>query len=444
MLSAARKTQFVTLFTQFAEEYLSQPQGQTHLQQYELDRAQGQKNFEEIEKEKLGGQFPTEKVLHKLLPHTDTAPHRKLGVWISIAPAITGDIRNWFEAVGWTRPEDWPKIAAAILKFVEHSAKDPSSLEASCKEFVSLPYTRGLQTGILTPILNALRKDDYIIINNKSRTVINFFSEQSFKQRLLDYPVVNASGRKLIAEMKDFMLDQSKIEARPEDLFDMFCHWLVAINKQSPVYGGRSGAIHTPGGKVAVTVPDDEADVAATPSEAETQSRESYKVQAALAEIGAKMGFQIWIPLNDRGKVLQEAPDLQGALLDELPLNYISTTLDTIERIDVIWIKGHSIARAFEVEHTTAVYSGLLRMADLLALQPDINIRLHIVAPDAKHDKVMREIKRPIFSALEKGPLYRRCSFIPYSSVYKLHALKQIEYMKDLVLEEYEEFAQDE
>jgi hypothetical protein len=107
--------------------------------------------------------------------------------------------------------------------------------------------------------------------------------------------------------------------------------------------------------------------------------------------------------------VLKLAPELESALLDELPLNYISKTLETIERIDVIWIKGLSIARAFEVEHTTAVYSGLLRLADLLAIQPDINIRLHIVAPDAKHDKVMREIKRPIFSSLEKGPLYRRC-----------------------------------
>jgi hypothetical protein len=56
--------------------------------------------------------------------------------------------------------------------------------------------------------------------------------------------------------------------------------------------------------------------------------------------------------------------------------------------------------------HTTAIYSGLLRMADLIALQPDINIRLHIVAPDEKHDRVMSEIKRPIFSSLEKAPLY--------------------------------------
>jgi hypothetical protein len=83
-------------------------------------------------------------------------------------------------------------------------------------------------------------------------------------------------------------------------------------------------------------------------------------------------------------------------------------------------------------------------MADLLALQPDINVRIHIVAPDEKHDKVMREIKRPIFSSLEKGPLYRRCSFIAYSSVAELQNLKGLEYMTDAILKEYEEFAEEE
>ena len=41
--------------------------------------------------------------------------------------------------------------------------------------------------------------------------------------------------------------------------------------------------------------------------------------------------------------------------LDELPLNNDVTTLSTIEQIDVIWLKGRSIARAFQVEHTTAM-----------------------------------------------------------------------------------------
>lgn len=100
-------------------------------------------------------------------------------------------------------------------------------------------------------------------------------------------------------------------------------------------------------------------------------------MQAKLALIGATIGFRVWIPKPDRSRVLELVPAaLHAALLDKLPLSYDLTTLETIELIDVIWIRGRSIIRAFEVEHTTSVYSGLLRMADLLALQPNMDIRL--------------------------------------------------------------------
>ena len=58
-------------------------------------------------------------------------------------------------------------------------------------------------------------------------------------------------------------------------------------------------------------------------------------------------------------------------------MNYDENTLDTIREIDVLWLKGRSMARAFEVEHTTAIYSGLLRMADLLELQPNMQSTTH-------------------------------------------------------------------
>lgn len=135
--------------------------------------------------------------------------------------------------------------------------------------------------------------------------------------------------------------------------------------------------------------------------------------------------------------------DQQGAFLESLPLNYDDTTLRTIENIDVLWLKGRSMTRAFEVEHTTAVYSGLLRMADLLALQPNMNIRLHIVAPDDKREKVLREIKRPVFSLLDRGPLYEFCAFLPYEAILKLSETRHLSHMSDSIIEEYEESAED-
>ncbi len=102
------------------------------------------------------------------------------------------------------------------------------------------------------------------------------------------------------------------------------------------------------------------------------------------------------------------------------------------------------MARAFEVEHTTAVYSGILRMADLLALQPNMNIRLHVVAPDERREKVLREITRPVFSLLDPGPLYESCSYLAYSSIEEISGLEHLGHMSDSMLEEYEDVAQGE
>ncbi|MFZ1746745.1 MAG: hypothetical protein WAU17_12550, partial [Nitrospirales bacterium] len=88
----------------------------------------------------------------------------------------------------------------------------------------------------------------------------------------------------------------------------------------------------------------------------EPDTRESNHIQALVAQIGARMGLTILIPRSDRGAVLKEWKD-QGQLIDRLPLNYDDTTLRTIEQIDVRWLKGRSIVRAFKIEHTTSVYS---------------------------------------------------------------------------------------
>jgi predicted RNA-binding protein len=187
---------------------------------------------------------------------------------------------------------------------------------------------------------------------------------------------------------------------------------------------------------VSVSVPQEEE---ITEPQDTTLIRESYKIQALLAKIGSDMGFTIWIPKRDRLSVLKEWRPKDGVLLENLPLNYDEVTLRTIEEIDVIWLRRRAIARAFEVEHSTSIYSGILRMADLLALQPNMDIKLHIVAPTERREKVFQEIKRPVFSLLEKGPLSEICTFISYDSLRELGKDKHLSHMSDSVLDEYTE-----
>ena len=154
------------------------------------------------------------------------------------------------------------------------------------------------------------------------------------------------------------------------------------------------------------------------------------------------MGLSIWLPRSDRAAVLKEWKGDSQDLLERLPLNYDDTTLRTIEQIDVLWLRSRSIVRAFEIEHTTSVYSGILRMADLLALQPNMDIKLHIVAPLARRDKVFAEIRRPVFSLLEKGPLAESCTYLSYDNVRELASQKHLAHLSDSVLDEYAEEAE--
>ena len=85
-----------------------------------------------------------------------------------------------------------------------------------------------------------------------------------------------------------------------------------------------------------------------------------------------------------------------------------------IELIDVLWLKGSAIVGAFEIESTTSIYSGLLRMADLVAMQPNLNIPLYLVAPDERRNKVMTEVNRPAFQQLTPA-LAKICYYIPFS-----------------------------
>ena len=132
------------------------------------------------------------------------------------------------------------------------------------------------------------------------------------------------------------------------------------------------------------------------------------QIQWLLATIGKKLGCKIWIACNDQKKGWK-GECLGDLSIDKLPpLGMGSASQNLVRLIDVVWLKGTQVAAAFEIEHTTSVYSGLLRMSDLTLLSPNLAFRLYIVAPKRRLDKVRRELSRPTFQELE---LHKRCGF---------------------------------
>src|SRR5205823_878954 len=138
------------------------------------------------------------------------------------------------------------------------------------------------------------------------------------------------------------------------------------------------------------------------------------EIQWLLLRLGGDMGLDVWVARNDRSRQVngQRFSDLPR-LRKSLPLQFDEATNRTVALIDVLWLRGNAIVAAFEIESTTSIYSGLLRMSDLVAMQPNLNIPLFLVAPDSRRNKVLREVNRPTFARLAT-PLAEVCRYIPF------------------------------
>ncbi len=171
------------------------------------------------------------------------------------------------------------------------------------------------------------------------------------------------------------------------------------------------------------------------------QETEHTEIQWLLLKLGVDMGFDVWVAKNDRGRAFKsnKFAGLPG-LKEELPLQFDDATNSTIELIDVLWLKGNAIVAAFEIESTTSIYSGLLRMADLVAMQPNINIPLYLVAPEDRRAKVMTEVNRPTFSRLSP-PLAGICRYIAFNALRERieQVASIVKYLKPEFLEELSE-----
>ena len=127
------------------------------------------------------------------------------------------------------------------------------------------------------------------------------------------------------------------------------------------------------------------------------------------------MGYAVWIASNDRAR-----PYASGRLSDGC-LNKLPEALEcspaaaAIGLIDVIWLEPDGrVAAAFEVEHSTRIYSGIVRMLDLaLGASGGMASCYFLVAPDRREADVRAQFARPAFSRVAELNL----RYLPYSEL---------------------------
>jgi type II restriction enzyme len=144
--------------------------------------------------------------------------------------------------------------------------------------------------------------------------------------------------------------------------------------------------------------------------------RTHTEVQAWLRDLGHALGYDVWIAANDRARAWQGGR-LGDGCLDALPPALAGAPgADAVRLIDVLWLeKAHGrVAAAFEVEHTTSIYSGIVRLLDLALGAPDQAVaELFLVAPDDREDDVRAQLARPAFSRVAD----LRVRYLPYGEL---------------------------
>lgn len=139
----------------------------------------------------------------------------------------------------------------------------------------------------------------------------------------------------------------------------------------------------------------------------EKEESEHTRMQYLLIKIGRALGYDVYVARNDRHRSF-EGQSFAMLAVPELPktgwLAEINADVrDTVSLIDVIWLKKDTseIVSAFEVEKSTSIYSGILRLEDLARSIPVENCACHfyLVAPSARAKEVVAQLARPAFRA---------------------------------------------
>lgn len=164
---------------------------------------------------------------------------------------------------------------------------------------------------------------------------------------------------------------------------------------------------------------------------------EHTEIQWRLIRLGNKSNFDVWIPSADQPK------EFDGNKFKDFVIKEFQESIDVplyIKNIDTVWKLGHSIKSAFEIEHSTSIYSGILRLSDLRSLTPNSTYPLFIVANRDRKSKVFEQLRRPTFSN-DYLSLDRAVKFISYDSIRRLDEdlkNKQIGFNIDCLMKEAE------
>lgn len=132
------------------------------------------------------------------------------------------------------------------------------------------------------------------------------------------------------------------------------------------------------------------------------------EMQYHLLKIGNALGYDVICASNDKSKSFK-GNNFSFLCLESFPkICADPDTASTIKLIDILWYKKgtNSVAAAFEVEKSTSIYSGILRLTDLACSIKSDDEAFYLVVPNEREKDVCLQLSRPAIRELQTSIKY--------------------------------------
>lgn len=394
LVTDEKRSLFQTYAAEFETKYLLEPTGQQHIAAYKKEAEEVIRYWSEIKKAKQEGKRITDLVLEKLLPYSNTRHNREKGYRISITPAITKDLKKWFESAGWQQHDNWDNVANAIYELVyglveEHDWSCLKRFEAN--ESVS----RGIKAGFITPTLHFLDARYRIITGKTIDTVNHLLGATTIGRDLSNYREHLEIINQALAQLQIPLFEDA-------DTFDAFCHWMCDKRLGGYArYEGPVGPEENEGSR-------EGEDGGPTRLEEDVEPRNHWEAVYYLIKIGNLLGYKTYASDPTRIAFGKKLGDL--AALTEVPI--ILKSAPGISRVDVIWFRPTPPFFFFEVEDGGTMRDALLRLYNAIAF----DARFFIVSPVGNRSKFQNWVATEPFREYEE-----RYNFRTYPEVFEFY-----------------------
>ena len=306
-----------------------------------------------------------------------------------------------------------PEAEQRYFVFIVNDAQGVSKRLPARKIYDQLMKIRAWGIGERTPYRKNLRKGSRVVFYQAGKGGQRFIGTAAIASELRTMSAKQAAEcRALGIEPAKYDLDLSDVEVWKDSksIVDMVQRLQFISNKDH--YG-----VHFQGGVKRIseadyyTITDFKPPVGTAKLGAEMQTEYSHALmQGILVELGNLLGYDTYSA--DQSPKYRDTTIGELATLDSLPEFTTKRILNTVRQIDVIWLEDEFPVSCFEVEHSTDVTKGLLRMHQLARFQT----QFFIVGGDS--------LRRKFETETSKSPFYQhrdRYFFRSYKEVERLY-----------------------